>query len=172
MNYLVYLLIIFAKVIEVTFSTVRIMMITKGEKKLGSVIGFFEVMLWIYIASNVLQGITEDPLKAVSYALGFALGNYIGSVVEEKIGIGLSKIEVIVKEEHGEELVEYIRDKGFAVTVLEGDGKNFKRNILLMYVNRKKVKDLVSEIKAFQDNSVITVSDTKPIYGGYGILRR
>lgn len=172
MGFLIYILIIFAKVIEVSLMTVRIVFITKGEKKLGAVIGFFEVMLWIYIASNVISNITADPIKAVSYALGFALGNYFGSIVEEKIGLGLSEVQIIVKEEHGQEVADFARDMGYAVTVIHGEGKNFKRNILLMFVPRKKVKSVVEAITEKQENAVITVSDTKPIYGGYGMVRK
>ncbi|BEP29775.1 DUF2179 domain-containing protein [Helicovermis profundi] len=167
-----YVFIVFAKIFEVSLTTVRIMFITKGEKKLGAIIGFFEVIIWIYVAGSVLKDVMSDPFKVIAYALGFALGNYFGSIVEAKIGLGLSKVEVIVKEEDGKELVDYIRDKGFAVTVLEGNGKNFRRNILVMYIARKKVLKLIEEVKEFQENSVITVSDTKPIYGGYGTLRK
>lgn len=172
MGFLIYVLIVFAKVIEVSLMTVRIVFITKGEKKLGAIIGFFEVMLWIYIASNVISNITEDPFKAVSYALGFALGNYFGSIVEEKIGLGLSEVQIIVKEEHGQEVADFIRDMGFAVTVIQGEGKNFKRNLLLMFIPRKKVKSVVEAVTDKQENAVITVSDTKPIYGGYGMVRK
>jgi len=38
-----YLFITFLKIIEVSISTVRIVLITKGERKIGSFIAFFEV---------------------------------------------------------------------------------------------------------------------------------
>lgn len=172
MNFLFYVLIVLAKIIEVSFMTLRIVFITKGEKKLGAIIGFFEVMLWIIIVSNVISDISSDPFKAISYALGFAIGNYVGSMVEEKIGLGLSEVKVILKEEHGQDIASYIRGLGYAVTVLEGEGKNFKRNMLVMFIPRKRVKELVNSITAKQSNAVITVSEIKPVYGGYGMVRK
>lgn len=169
---MIYALILFAKIIEVSLATVRTVLITKGERRIGAAIGFFEVMLWIYIASNVLSGIAQDPLKAVFYSLGFALGNYFGSIVEELIGIGLSEIVVIVKDEHGEELADHLRENDFAVTTVEGAGKSNSRHMLFLFVQRKRVKEAVTLIKAKQDNAVITVSETKPLYGGYGLLRK
>ncbi len=168
----VYLLIMVAKIVEVALMTIRVVLITKGERRVGSVIGFFEVLLWIYIANTVLTGVSEDPLKAVFYALGFALGNFVGSKIEEFIGLGLSEVQIIVKEEDGLELATVIRDKGFAVTIVEGMGKNSKRNILFMFVKRKRVKAAVELIKSYQENVVITVSETKPLYGGFGISTR
>lgn len=172
MGIMLYVLIVLAKIIEVSFMTLRIVFITKGERKLGAIIGFFEVTLWIVIVSNVITNISSDPFKAISYALGFALGNYIGSMVEEKIGLGLSEVKVILKEEHGAEIASYIRGLGYAVTVLSGEGKNLKRNMLIMFIPRKKVRSLVDSIVEKQENAVITVSEIKPVYGGYGMVRK
>lgn len=169
---MIYALILFAKIVEVSLAIVRTILITKGERKIGAVIGFFEVMLWIYIASSVLTDIASDPLKAVFYSLGFAFGNYFGSIIEETLGIGLSEIIVIVKDEHGDELADHLRENEFAVTMVTGTGKHNSRNMLFLFTQRKRVKEAVALIKAKQENAVITVSDTKPLYGGYGILKK
>lgn len=161
-----------AKIIEVSMATVRTVLITKGERTIGSVIGFFEVILWIYIASNVLNNIGANPWKAIFYSLGFAIGNYVGSMIEEKLAIGLAEIQIIVHEESGKMLTDFIREAGFAVTVVKGEGKNFTRDILYVFAPRKKVKDVVDLVKMKEENSVITVSETKPVYGGYGLLKK
>ena len=172
MEFLVFLLIMLAKIIEVSMATVRTVLITKGERTIGSVIGFFEVILWIYIASNVLNNIGANPWKAIFYSLGFAIGNYVGSMIEEKLAIGLAEIQIIVHEESGKMLTDFIREAGFAVTVVKGEGKNFTREILYVFAPRKKVKDVVDLVKMKEENSVITVSETKPVYGGYGLLKK
>jgi uncharacterized protein YebE (UPF0316 family) len=171
MNPLFYLLILFAKIIEVSLMTLRIVFITKGERKLGAVVAFVEVTLWLFIVTFVLNDLMSDPFKAVFYALGFALGNYFGSMLESKIGLGLSQVQIIVKEEHGKELANNLRDQGYAVTLVLGEGKNFDRYILFMYVKRKRVKLLLDLVKVYQENAVITVMETKPLYGGYGIRK-
>jgi len=168
---LLYLLIFVAKVIEVSMMTIRIVLITKGERKIGAIIAFFEVTLWLFLASSVLGGIAQDPLKAVFYALGFAVGNYSGSLLEQKLGIGLSKVQVIVKEEDGHELADYLRAHDFAVTLVKGEGKNFARYILFMYVKRKRIQLAHKLIVEKKPNAVITISDSKPIYGGYGLRK-
>lgn len=169
---MIYILILVAKIIEVTLATLRMVLITKGERKVGSVIAFVEVTMWILIVNTVLENIMDYPLKIVAYALGFAIGNYLGSVVEEKIGLGVSELQVILLKEHGLEVAEGIREKGFAVTILEGEGKNHSRNILLMYIPRKQIKECVNIITSIQENAVITVTDKKPLYGGHGLIRK
>lgn len=169
---LIYVFILVAKIIEVSLSTIRIVLITKGERAIGAAIGFVEVLMWVFIASSVIKDIASDPLKGVIYALGFALGNYFGSKIEERIGLGLSELQIIVKEEHGHALAEKLRLDDLAVTLIRGEGKNFDRYILLMFVPRKRVHEVIRQIREIQENAVITVSETKPIYGGYGMIGR
>lgn len=167
-----YLFILFAKIIEVSMATVRIVLITKGERKIGAILAFFEVSLWVVLVSTVLNNITEDPIKIIAYAGGFSIGNYVGSLIEEKIGIGLSEMQIIVEASKGVEIAKLIREKGYAVTVMEGEGRSSKRHVLLMYVPRKRIKEISKIVQSANGNSVITVSDKKAVYGGFGMLRK
>lgn len=172
MNVLLYIGILLAKIVEVSIGTTRIVLITRGERGLGALLGFFEVMIWVILVSTVLSNITEDPIKVVVYAVGFALGNYVGSVVEQRLGIGTVRIEAILLEIHGEEVAQKIRDKGYAVTVIEGKGMNHNRKVLIMNIKRKDYQSVVKMIRSFQENVMITINDIKPVYGGYGVLKR
>ncbi|WDV44641.1 DUF5698 domain-containing protein [Clostridiaceae bacterium M8S5] len=169
---LTYLLILFVKVIEVTLATTRIVFITKGERVKGAVIGFFEVLIWVMLISTVLTNLSEDPIKVLIYALGFALGNYIGSIVEEKIGVGTTRVEMIVKQENGDELAKVIRSHGFAVTLIQGEGMNFNRKVLISHIQRKRTNEFIEIVKEKEKNVVITINEIKAVYGGYGILKR
>ncbi len=168
----VYLIIFFVKIIEVTMATVRIVLVTKGERIKGALIGLVEVMIWAMLVSKVLDNLTEDPFKLVIYALGFAIGTFTGSVFEQKLGFGNVRIEVIVKEEDGKRLAKALRGEGFAVTELVGQGMNHSRSVLVMHVKRKRSAHAIEIIKEQEYNAVITVNDVKPVYGGYGILKR
>lgn len=170
-NILLYLTIILVKTFEISISTVRIKLITKGQKLAGAVIGFFEVCIWLIVVSLVLQDITDDPLKVVAYSLGFALGNYFGSILEEKIALGSSRMDVIVKEDVGLELARILRDKNYAVTVIDGKGRQYDRKILLIVAKRKDMKTIHAIINETTDNAFITTSDITPVIGGYGIRR-
>lgn len=171
-TFLMLLLIVAAKIVEVSLMTVRMVLITKGERKIGSIIAFFEVAIWVVLVSTVLTDIAKEPLKVVAYALGFALGSFIGSLLEEKIGIGLCEVQVILKSEDGPLVADKLREQGYAVTCVEAHGKNHPRWLLILYVARKKTGQCVKLIKSVQENSVITVSDKKPIYGGFNMIRK
>ena len=169
---MIYILILFAKIIEVSLRTIRTVLLIKGERNIAAVIGFFEILLWINIVTNVISDLSDDPLKAIVYALGFSLGIYIGSLLEEKIGIGLLEIEVNVKASDSETLVDELRKEGFAVTEIKAEGQKAIRVILSLVVQRTKVNDVVYKITNIEKTAVITTSNIKPISGGYGLKRK
>lgn len=169
--FIYYLAILLVKIFEVTLGTIRIVLITKGERLKGAILGVIEVIIWVSLVSTVLNNVTEDPIKIVIYAVGFGLGNYCGSLVEEKLALGTTRIEIIVLEEKADPLTQAIRDQGFAVTVIDGQGKDHPRKILVSILQRKRIKEYISLVRKIQKDAMVTVSDSKPIYGGFGIRK-
>jgi len=165
---LLYFLIFIAKVIEVTIAVFRTVLITKGERKVATLVAFFEVILWVIITAAVLDNIIADPFKVLFYSAGFAVGQYLGSWLEDKVGLGSIKMEIIIPFECGDALADHLRDNGYAVTELIAEGKQkTRKKILILYLNRKDHKKITKIIKEYTKNAVITVLDAKPVYGGY-----
>ncbi len=169
---ILYSVIFIVKIIEVGMSTVRIVLITKGEKVKGSIIGFAEVLIWVALAATVLIDVTQDPMKVVVYALAFAFGNYFGSIVESKMAIGTVKIEAVIKKVHGKRVSIALREMGYGVTAIDAYGKEDRKEILYMHVPRKQIHTAVKLLRSFQSDAMITINDIRPMYGGYGILRK
>ncbi len=170
--WVLYLLIFVVKVFEVSLQTLRIVLITKEQRVMGSIIGFVEVIVWVIVVSAVLQDITQDPLKIVAYAFGFSVGNYVGSVLEGFFAIGNASVEVIAHKRDGLRLANQLRQCGLAVTSVNAHGMSDDREILFMHVPRKRIKKIVEMVRSLERDVVITVHDIKPIYGGYRTLRK
>jgi uncharacterized protein YebE (UPF0316 family) len=165
---LLYFIIFFAKIIEVSISTVRLVYINKGEKVKGAVLGFIEILIWLVVVSSVLHNITEDPIKVFIYAISFSLGNFIGVTIESKIAVGLSSIQVVVNQKDGEILADILREQGYGVTIIEGKGKNDSiKNLLFIQLKRKKIPEATRLIKEHNPEAFITVNEIKNMFGGY-----
>lgn len=169
----VYLFVFFGKIVEVAVSTIRMVLINRGEKLKGSIIAFFEVSLWLIVTGTVLVGFREDIVRCFVFALAFALGNYVGSWMEGKLAFGLCSIQVIVSqdnmahENYAQNLAQILRNDNFAVTMMEGKGKRGKRDILILHLKRKRIPHAISIIRANLKDALITVNDVKVINGGY-----
>lgn len=165
---LLYIIIFFAKIIEVSISTIRLVFINKGERVKGAVLGFIEIIIWLVVVSSVLNNINEDPIKAFIYAAAFSLGNYLGVTIESKIAVGLASIQVVVNQKSGELLADTLREQGYGVTIIEGKGKNESvKNLLFIQLKRKKIPEAVKLIKQHNPEAYITVNDIKSMLGGY-----
>ncbi|PPK45943.1 uncharacterized protein YebE (UPF0316 family) [Clostridium algidicarnis DSM 15099] len=166
-----YVLIFLAKIVEVSLMTLRTVLITRGEKVVGSIIGFFEVIIWLYLVSTVLVGISEDPIKMVVYALGFSVGNYVGSFLEEKLAIGLLTISIVASANDAIIIAEKLRKDNLGVTLVEAEGINEKKKMIVVHVKRKRKKEVIKLIEDTNTKAVISIADTKTVYGGYGIKK-
>ncbi len=164
--------IILAKVVEVTIATLRMVLVTRGERKAGSILAFMEAIIWCTIVGSVITGLTESPLRLIAYSLGYAIGTYVGSLLEEKLAIGLCEIQVILTEKQGDQVATILRDDGFAVTQIKAKGKVEAREMLILYAKRNKIKHCTEIIKKTEPHAVVTVSDKKPVYGGFGLLKK
>ncbi|HHZ00469.1 MAG TPA: DUF5698 domain-containing protein [Sedimentibacter sp.] len=163
-----YLIIFFAKIIEVSISTIRLVYINKGERVKGALLGFVEIMIWLVVVSSVLNNITEDPIKVFIYAAAFSLGNFLGVTIESKIAVGLASIQVVVDQSDGEILADALREQGYGVTIIEGKGINESvKNLLFIQLKRKKIPAAIKLIKEHNPEAYITVNDIKTMLGGY-----
>lgn len=163
------ILIFVAKVIEVSLTTLRTVFISRGEKLYASGLAFVEIIIWLVVASAVLNDITENPARMVVYALGFTAGSYVGLLIEEKLGLGYSNVQVITNVEDGKVMASSLRELGNAVTTIDGHGRDSRRVILSTYVKRKKKDELLQRVEDLEIQGVVTVSETQKIYGGFGI---
>lgn len=165
----IYLLIFFGKMIEVATSTLRIVLINRGIRALGSLLAILEITLWLIITSTVLTSFRTDPLKMIAYATAFGLGNYLGSWLDEQLAFGLSSIQIVVPDvESAQALCHVLSDNGFGVSQMEVRGKDEEqRYMILTMIRRKLLQEGIALINNTCKSAVITVSDVKVQKGGY-----
>jgi len=171
MGFWIYPIIFFAKIVEVTISTTRVILVTKGEKLLGAFLSIAEVTIWLLLVSSVLTNIQSDPLRMVVYVFGCAIGIYMGSVMEGKLALGHSTIHIIADNEEGKNLAEIVRNEGFGVTTLPAQGKDEFKRVLILHVSRKRLKDATRIIRETCPDAIITVNESKTLMNGFGLKK-
>jgi uncharacterized protein YebE (UPF0316 family) len=159
-------IILVAKITEVSLGTVRQILINRGYRREGTVLSFFEIILWTFIASRVITGIAEAPVKGIAYSVGFSLGVFLGSVIENKIALGKVLVQTIVSEEHGVTMTARLREKGFAVTTMAATGRDSRKTVLMIFTKRKGKEKLVREIQRADDHAMIIINDVSSLQGG------
>lgn len=163
--YLVLLFVFFARVSDVTLSTLRILMLMRGKTLIAAVIGFFEVSVYILALGQVLNNLNH-PISIVVYALGFATGNIVGGFFEEKLAVGYNTAQVISVNK-AQEMAARLRDHGFGVTIIEGCGIKGPHDILYVLLKRRDLPSLMAIIQEVDKNAFVSIMDTRKTFGGY-----
>ena len=159
-NYVILPIVIFcARICDVTFGTFRIVMVSKGQKLLAPLLGFFEVLIWIIVIGNVMQNL-DNWICIIAYAGGFATGNYIGLLIEEKVAMGIVKIQIITTKP-ALELIQKLKDAGYGVTHHEAEGALGRVNILHSILNRHEISTVVNLILQYNPNAFYSIEDVK-----------
>ena len=152
-------LIFLARIIDVSLDTIRVIMVSKGYRRFAPYIGFFQVLIWIITITRIMENL-DNWLTYVAYAAGFGTGTYVGMVIEEKIAMGYELIRVITRAD-AEELVGVLREKGHAVTVVSGTGRDGEVGILFLILKRKVIKDVIGLVKLYNPNAFYTIEDMR-----------
>lgn len=169
---MVYLIIFIAKLIEVSLATIRIVFISKGERVKGACIAFFEISLWIVLASNVLSSITEDPLKAVAYVFGYTAGTFLGSLLEEKIAIGIATLNITCSIDDSSKIIDILQELQVGFTILDSCGQKDNNKIFIAYIPRKRKKEVLASLNSLNIKTFITTTESVGTRGGYGLDKR
>ena len=160
-------IILVAKIVEVSVSTLRIILIGKGYRKPGTILALVEILLWVFIASNVINGLKEAPMRGIYYSIGFATGVYLGSIIEDKLGVGKILIQSIVMREDSQDVLNALRDAGHAVTSVDAHGKYKERVMIMVFAKRKNKKNIIHLIKEADDDALIVTNDVSMVSGGF-----
>ncbi len=159
------LFIFLARVIDMSLATLRILMVMRGRSLLASVIGFLEAGIYILALSQVMQHL-DSSLNMILFAAGFAVGNYVGSNIEERIALGYVNVQVISVDRY-ETLQARLREEGFGVTSVEGSGKDGLHYILYILSKRRDLPKLMKMVSVMDEKAFVFVVDTRQIFGGF-----
>ena len=153
-----------ARICDVSLSTMRMLMVMRGQRLYAAFIGFFEVIVYI-VALNKIFSNLDNPLNLIFYAAGFATGTMVGSIIEEKLAVGTLTVQVITMRAPLE-LTEKLRQDGYGVTVIEGQGREGIRYILQIILQRKRVQQLRKIVDEWDECAFWTIFDARSTRGG------
>lgn len=153
------LLIFLARVIDVSIGTLRLIFVTRGRKYLAGLLGFFESLVWILAISQVIQHL-DNWIAYFAFAAGFAAGNLVGIMIEERIALGNQIIRVITRHE-ADTLVGVLRREGYGVTAVDAEGEAGPVKVIFTIVRRRTLPKVIGLIKQHNPNAFYTIEDVR-----------
>jgi len=159
------LLIFLARVMDVSVGTLRLIFVSKGFKFYAPLLGFFEVIIWLLAIGQIMQHL-DNVMCYIAYGLGFAAGNYVGIILDEKMSIGTVLIRVVPKMDTSE-LIRHLGERNYGVTAVDVEGLTGKTKMILSIIKRKDIHEFVELIHRFNPHAFYTIEDIKAVQEGY-----
>ena len=150
-------LIFIARIADVSLGTIRVIFVSRGFKYLAPVIGFFEIIIWLLAIGQIMTNLS-NPMCYIAYAGGFAIGNYVGICIAERLSLGMVLIR-IVTEKDAITLLEHLKSKDYGVTSVDGKGASGDVEVIFTIVPRREVKPVIELVKKFNPSAFYTIED-------------
>jgi uncharacterized protein YebE (UPF0316 family) len=154
-------LIFISRIVDVTIGTIRIVMVSKGHKTWAPILGFFEVFIWLVAITRIIQNL-DNWLCYFAYAGGFATGNYIGLLIEERMAIGIVKIQIITIKD-ARNLITNLKSAGYGITHHEAHGANEDVSIIYSIINRNEIHKVEEIVKSTNPKAFYSIEDVKSV---------
>jgi uncharacterized protein YebE (UPF0316 family) len=146
-NYFDYLILPFciflARICDVSIGTMRI------------------VMIWIIAIGRIMQNL-DNWVCYIFYAAGFATGNYIGMLIEERLAVGISQIQIMTSQD-SEGLIDSLCVAGYGIThhLAEGGASGNAVSIIYCIIKRTESEKVISLISKFNPEAFYAISDIR-----------
>jgi len=169
-NTLVFVLFIIAiNITHVSLTSVRLIMMIKGLRGYAATLSIFETFVYIMGLSIILNNL-DSPWKIAAYCLGYAMGVYTGSVIEEKMALGYITAEVVV-DTINDDFPKELRKNGFGVTTWIGEGRDGQRLVMMVLAKRNRQKELTKLIDQYCPSAFVLYEEPKYFRGGFWTKR-
>lgn len=161
-------LILVARAVNVSLSTIRTLLSMRGQRTLSTVLGFFESLIFVMAIGYVLKDLS-NVWNVGAYCVGFALGIWLGMVIEDKMALGFVIVR-IASRANGPQLARALRDAGFGVTEETGQGLGGRVSLLTTVVKRRDISKVMGLVGSVDDTAFVTVEEVRQVRRGYRLV--
>lgn len=159
--------IFFARIVDVSISTFRTMIMVRKRSFVIPILAFFEVFVWFIAARKALNTEVNSIMIPICYSLGYATGTYIGGLLSKRFIKDINSIEVTTKR-NNYKLIDKLRNEGYRVSVIElKDNYKDEMDRLVIEVKSKSTDQVIKLVKSIDSKAFIVVKDTRIVHNGF-----
>ncbi len=163
--YLLTLVIFGLRVCDMSLDTLRVLFVLRGRRGLAWIFGFIQSALWVVAITSVISNL-DNWLNLLGYAAGFATGNVVGMLIDDRLAIGHAHLRII-SSHRGNAVAEAIRVAGYAATEISGRGKDGTVAMINSSVRRRDITRVHIEVFKIDPEAFITVEEVRPLHRGF-----
>jgi uncharacterized protein YebE (UPF0316 family) len=163
--YLLTIVIFGLRVLDMSLDTLRVLFVLRGRRPLVWLLGFFQSAIWVVAITGVISNL-DNWLNVIGYAAGFATGNVVGMIIDDRLAIGHAHLRII-SSRRGTAVAQAIRDAGYAATEISGQGKDGTVTLINSSIRRRDITRVRREVFQIDPTAFITVGEVRPLHRGF-----
>jgi hypothetical protein len=101
---------------------------------------------------------------------GFGAGTLVGISIENALAYGVATVRVVSRDGGGE-IALALRERGYGVTEIDGQGRDGRVEILNSVVQRQDLEEVMRIVDRWDPGAFVTVEEPKMMRGG-SVARR
>jgi len=150
-----------ARILDVSIGTIRIILVSRGNRTLATFLGFCEVLIWLMAISQIVLNLTSW-INYIAYAAGYATGTFVGMSIERRLAIGNLMVRIIVSRE-ASDLIVYLIAHNYRITYLDAHGTLGPKTVIFTIVKRNALNELLKKVKEYTPDAFYTVEDVRMV---------
>jgi len=153
------------RIVNSALGTVRVIVTVHQHRLLASVISFIEALIFAIVISNVVNDLSNF-LNLMAYCGGFALGNYLGMMIEARY-ITSYMTATIITRNRGHDIAAALRENGYGVTETLGEGRDGTVTMLRSVLLQRDVPRMLKVVRQVHPDAFVSVEEARAIHKGW-----
>jgi uncharacterized protein YebE (UPF0316 family) len=153
------------RVIGNMLTTLRTVMLVRGQKIQSSILAIFESLVFAVALGSVVSNL-GNIANLTAYVMGYAIGGYLGLVVEGRLIQKFVAVQVI-SPRHAHDIAQAIREVGYGATESWGMGGGGQVGSVTAVVGHHQVKEVCQVVKGVDPAAFVMMEELRGISQGY-----
>lgn len=149
------LLIFLARITDVSINTIRIIYVLGGRRGTATLLGFIESFVWLMAIRQIFEHL-DNWICYVAYPGGFAMGIFVGMIIEERIAYGKVIVRIITSKDVTV-LLDFLTKQNYRYTRVKSEGIDGNENLVFTVLPRENLESLLATMKEILPTAFYTV---------------
>lgn len=153
------------RVIGNVITTLRLVLIVRGEKLWSSIAGTIEALIFAVALGGVVSSL-DNIWNLTAYSVGYGVGGYVGLVIEGRLVTRFVSVRII-SQKRAHDIAVAVREAGYGATESLGQGAAGTVGTVTVVVRHRQVNDVVRVANQIDPAAFVTMEELRGIERGH-----
>ncbi|MBN1565417.1 MAG: DUF2179 domain-containing protein [Anaerolineae bacterium] len=146
-------------------TTIRLIVIVRGQKLSATILGFLEALIFAVALGSVVTNL-DNIVNLMAYSSGYAVGGYLGMVIENRLIQRFISVQALSMR-YAHDIAVAIRKAGYGATESWGEGAEGHHGVVTAVVGHHQVSEIIQVVESVDPKAFVTMSELRGTAHGH-----